>query len=140
VDNFPFNSAFSAISRLRANKLTDFRSIFLTETKYQGNARSIGEIDKEVESNGRVYTFTPFMKEGDNLTTIGYKLFTDKPLWILTRRPERIDEALTKFSLSEFLTSYQFEITLGRHIKSKNLDDAFILETLGQPTKRTKYF
>ncbi|MEO7990145.1 MAG: hypothetical protein ABI663_11420 [Chryseolinea sp.] len=108
--------------------------------KYNGKAANMEQISKELEPQGRVLIVAPFTDDGDYLTTIGYKLFTNKPLWVLTQTPEKIKEAIEVFSIEEFFESYKFELELEKGIKARTLTDAFILETLGQPNKRTKYF
>jgi len=109
-------------------------------TKYKGTARNIGQINKELEKLGRVYIVTPYTDNGDYLTSVGYILFTDKPLWVLTDSPDKIKDAITRFDLPEFLASWKFEFELENHVKKGVLTDLFILETLGAPTNRTKYF
>lgn len=108
-------------------------------TKYKGTAKTIAQISKELEEHGRVYVDIQSSSE-DEFTTVGYKLFTNKPLWILTDKPDKLKVAITKFDLNEFLTSWEFESELEKYIKKGLLSDIFILETLGGPTDRKKYF
>ncbi len=104
---------------------------------YKGDANNIGQINAELEENGRVYILSPY---ADTLMMVGYKLFTDKPLWVLTENPSIINNALGKFDLADFMESWEFEFELKKHIEEEVLSDIFIIETLGGPTSRVKYF
>lgn len=106
--------------------------------KYKGTAKTIGELNKQLEKRGRVYVYNPFPE--DNFTMVGYKLFTDKPLWVMTEDTAKILPAAKSLGLDEFFQSSMFEIELQSAIKKRVLDDAFILETLGQPQQKEKYF
>lgn len=106
--------------------------------KYKGVAKTIGELNKQLEKHSRVYVYSPIAD--DNLTLVGYKLFTSEPLWILTDDTTKIKNALRSFELNEFLHSWKFEFELKSYIKKAVLNDLFILETLGQPDGKTKYY
>jgi hypothetical protein len=108
-------------------------------TKYKGTAKNIAQINKELEEQGRVYVDIQ-SSSTDNFTTVGYKLFTNKPLWILTDNPDKVNDAITRFDLNDLMTSWKFESELEKYIKKGVLTDIFILETLGPPTNQAKYF
>lgn len=108
--------------------------------KYLGQAKNIAQLNKELEDHGRVYRVAPLADDGDVVTSVGYKLFTSTPLWVMTDDPKKVPKALEKFDLDEFLTSWKMETELEAHIKKGTLSDIFILETLGGPNSRQKYF
>lgn len=41
-------------------------------SKYKGKAKNIGQINKELEPQGRVYFFCPYADDKDFDTTVGY--------------------------------------------------------------------
>jgi len=104
--------------------------------KYIGIAHTMGEINLEMEEYGRVYIYT--YRKNDFSTDVGFKLFTDEPLWILTTDTNLIENAIKSFNLYEYLNSWEFEFDLERYIKMKTLTDIFILETIGKPDKTVK--
>jgi hypothetical protein len=110
---------------------------------YKRQAVNMNDINKDFDNCGRVKIETPFCSQepgADCLTSVGYKLFTDTPLWVLTNSPEKIPEAVKAFNVREYLLSWEFESDLETFIKKKCLTDAFILKTLGAPDDRSKYF
>src|ERR1700756_4849228 len=91
--------------------------------KYMGKANTIGELNKELEEKGRVY----------------YHLFTNKPLWVETADSTKIDSAINSFNLKVFFESSEFERLLEQNVEKKTLTKNFIIETLGQPDKKTQF-
>ena len=103
--------------------------------KYTGKAKSIGELNNELEERGRIY-YHLFESNGD-FTSVGFKLFTNKPIWVQTKDSTKIDSAILSFDLNKFFT-YDFERELESNVKEKTLTKDFILETLGQPDRKIK--
>src|SRR5690606_13455699 len=61
---------------------------------------------------GLVKLHTPFCSDqpsADCLTTVGYKLFSNTPLWVLTEEPDRIPDAIRAFDVRKYLLSWEFE-------------------------------
>jgi len=104
-------------------------------TLYPKSRKTINEINNDFDPHGRIYVKTLHSKKSFD---IGYRLFTDEPLWVLSEDTIKIKQAVKVFNLEEFLKGYQVEIELEKHIKSKSLTDIFIAETLGGPTWRDK--
>lgn len=101
--------------------------------KYKGDAENIYEINLEVEIKGRVYSPATLIDEGDSLTMVGFKLFTNEPLWVLTEDTSKLQRAINAFNYYEYMHSRRVELELKTSIERKNLDKAFILETWGRP-------
>lgn len=110
--------------------------------KYTGAAKNIGELNKEFDKYDRIYVYNPEGKEFiDNLTRVGFKLFTDNPFWVITKDSTNIQKAINSFDLKEYFnSSWRFQFDLENHIKEGTLTDLFILETLGAPNDKSKYF
>ncbi|MEP2771940.1 MAG: hypothetical protein ABJH05_07310 [Fulvivirga sp.] len=103
---------------------------------YQGNSHILEQINKEFDTHERVYHFTPFAGRGDDLTTVGFLLFTDSALWIQTSRKAVIDSAVAAFDLDKFYQSNEFRIELDAFIAKGVLDRRFVESTLGSPVKQ----
>lgn len=104
--------------------------------QYQGSSHILEGINKEFDEKERVYHFTPFAGLGDEITTVGFLLFTDSALWIQTSRKFIIDSAIAAFDLHKFYKSAEFRIELDAFIAKGALDESFILNTLGEPVKK----
>lgn len=110
---------------------------------YKRKAVNINDINSDFGPCGLVKLHTPFCSDqpsADCLTTVGYKLFSNTPLWVLTEEPDRIPDAIRAFDVRKYLLSWEFEFDLKAFIEKKCLTDAFILETLGPPDDRSKYY
>jgi hypothetical protein len=99
-------------------------------TKYQGSAKTMGELNLELEKEGRVYYH--IFEYKDEFTVVGFKLFTNIPLYIETTTPEIIDSAIKNFQISEYF-KYLIDIHLNNSIEQKNLKSNYFIETLGKP-------
>ena len=107
---------------------------------YKGESNTIGQLKAEFEDQGRVYLFAPYTDQDDYLTSIAFKLFTDEPLWVLIEDSTQIPQAIKCFNLNEFFQSWKFDYELIHYIKEGTLSDIFIIQTLGQPDRKTKSF
>lgn len=106
---------------------------------YQTSAKTIGELNQEIEEYGRVHVHIPAALETD-ISIVSFKLFTSTPLWVLTDNPKNIDTAIASFNLNEYFSSYLFENDLQSFIEKGSLTDLYILNSLGAPNIRTAYF
>lgn len=106
---------------------------------YKGNHHTLEGITHDLDSHGRVYHFSPFVANGDDVTTVGFLLFTDSALWVFTDNPEVIDSAINRFDLQKFYNSVEFRIELEAFIAEGHLTEQFILSTLGEPEKKRKF-
>lgn len=97
--------------------------------------KNINELNKHFDPHGRVYVD---VMPSEKITSIGYKLFTNNALWVLCEDTTGIRDAIANFDLEKFLSGYQAEMAIEKHIKTKTLTDIFILETLGPPSWRDK--
>jgi len=104
--------------------------------KYIGKAKTINDINKELAKGLPVYKHFPRIK--DDYSAVGFKMFTDIPIWVITEHPKRIKEYINSFDLSEFLHSWEFEFEIEMCIEKGNLTDIYLLESLGRPDKKTK--
>ena len=107
---------------------------------YMGKGKTFGQINNDLEKHGRVYVYMDYEDKDDPNVMIGFKLFTAEPLWIYIKDTSKIQKAINSYNLYEFLHSWNFESELERYIELGTLSDIFILETLGQPDNKTKYF
>ncbi|SKB82656.1 hypothetical protein [Maribacter arcticus] len=107
-------------------------------TDYAGSGTTINQLNKEFEEHGRVYTYDA--DNGDSMSMVGFKLFTNEPLWVLTDDKSTIQKSIESFNVDDFLYSYKCEMEIEKFIKKGTLSDIFILETLGQPDNKSKYF
>lgn len=103
---------------------------------YESSHHLLEQINKEFDVHNRVYHFTPFAGRGDDLTTVGFLLFTDSALWVQTSRKAMIDSAVAAFDLNRFYQSNEFRIELDAFIAKGVLDDVFITNTIGAPEKK----
>lgn len=106
---------------------------------YPHTGKTLEDVNFELEEHGRVYMHIP-KDIGEGTFLVGFKLFTNTPLWVATRDKTRIQSAIDSFELDEFLQSYKFEMELENYIEKGTLTDLYILETLGPPDNRDKYF
>ena len=112
--------------------------------KYTGEANTINQLNKVFEENGLCYTHMPAGESHpdfeDDYTLVAFKLFTNKPLYVITENPNKIQKAINSFDIDKFFDSYHFEMALESYIDKGNLFDLFILETLGTPSKQSTYY
>ncbi len=109
---------------------------FSNGKKYRGKAQTINQLNAEIAKGIPVYTH--IAKVGDDLSTVGFKMFTDEPLWVITEHPQNIKQQIASFSLQEFFDSWKFESAIESCIKNRNLTDLYLLQTLGKPASRTR--
>jgi hypothetical protein len=118
--------------------------VYLSNGKhFEGKpGRTIGDISKELnENNVYLHTYTFKIDDTVKFALVAFRLFTDIPLWLLgINDSSQIQSAIKTFDLEEFLTSWKFESELEKYIKKGTLTDIFILETLGPPNNKSKYF
>lgn len=103
---------------------------------YKGSSHTLEEINHDFDMQNRVYHFTPFAGKGDDITTVGFLLFTDSALWVQTHKKAMIDSAIAAFEINKFYSSHEFRIELDAFIAKGALDETFILNTLGEPDKK----
>lgn len=110
---------------------------------YKRVCKNINDINKDFDSMGRIKSFAPFCGEVDTdcFTHVGYKLFTDTPLYVMAESSEVAKKACEKgyFVLSEYLEGHDFEMDLDRFLSQKSITEGFILETLGVPDIKRRY-
>jgi hypothetical protein len=105
---------------------------------YKRACNSIIDINGDFDKDGRIKIFSPMCWDStryDCFTVIGYRLFTDEPLWVFTNSSEEIPHLVKAFNFQEYLRSSQLDHDLKDHITKETLTDDFILETLGVPDK-----
>ena len=102
--------------------------------KYKGKSKNINQLNAELFKNIPIYDY--FTQDGTDYPVVGFKLFTNEPLWIMTKHPDKIKKYIAEFNLSDFLTGWEFESELKKGIEKKYLTDLYILTTLGKPDKR----
>ena len=103
---------------------------------YKRLCTSIVDINADFDKEGRIRTFSPMCWDSakyDCFTVIGYKLFTDQPLWVFTNSDEDITKLVKSFDYQKYLGSPHFYYDLNEHVKKRTLTEGFILETLGSP-------
>jgi hypothetical protein len=103
-------------------------------TKYSGKAKTINQINAELAKSLPVYVFLGGTETDD--AVVGYKMFTNKPIWVITKNPKRIQEYILKFSLEAFLHSWEFTSGIEKCIKERTLTDRYLLQSLGKPDKK----
>jgi len=108
-------------------------------TAYKGSDNTLEAISNELESQNRVYHYKPFVAYGDEFTTVGFVLFTDSALWVMTKSPSQIDSAIRSFNKKKFFASQEFIIELEAFIAKGALDKSFVLATLGEPTRKRTF-
>lgn len=109
---------------------------------YKRKCKNILDINNDFDTYGRIRIEIPYCGDSVNqncFITVGYKLFTDDALWVLSDDPKKVTDAAKTFNLDEYLHSWAFDNDLKNFIKKKSLTDIFILETLGPPSDRIKY-
>ena len=106
-------------------------------TPYEGTELTINQLNDKFEKYGRVYSFNP---EIEGFYTVGFKLFTNEILYVATEDITKLDSAVSKFNLNDFFNSYVFEMYLETYIEEGTLYDLFIIETLGPPNEKSKYY
>jgi len=107
--------------------------------QYDGDKHTLEHISIEMEPEGRVYHYSPFIAAGDDITTIGFMLFTDSALWVMTHKPHLIDSAISLFDKRQFFESPEFSIALNAFINKGVLTKEFIRQTLGEPTHKRNF-
>jgi len=107
--------------------------------RYKGDHHSIEQISHDFEDKARVYHYSPFVAGGDEVTTVGFLLFTDSAMWVLTRNPAHIDSAINHFDLDKFYDSREFQIELDAFIANESLNEEFIIKTLGEPASKREF-
>jgi len=107
--------------------------------QYKGSHHSLEQISHDLEEKARVYHYSPFVASGDDITTVGFLLFTDSAMWVLTQNPTVIDSAINHFDLEKFFNSTEFQIELDAFIANESLTDSFILKTLGEPDSKRNF-
>src|SRR5687768_10360882 len=68
---------------------------------YKKACKTIGEINTDFDTQGRIKTFSPMCWDStryDCFVVIVYKLFTDQPLWVFTNSCEKIPEFVKSFN------------------------------------------
>jgi hypothetical protein len=103
-------------------------------SKYKGKSKNINQLNAELFKNIPIYDY--FTQDGDDYPVVGFKLFTNKALWIMTKHPNNIKKYIAKFNLSDFFEGWEFEEALKKGIEKKYITDIYIAETLGKPDKR----
>lgn len=97
---------------------------------YNGNARTIGQLDTELTKNGLVHMHLCEYK--DEYTMVGFKMFTAEPLWVETNYPESIDSAIRSFDIEHY-NKYELETDLYGKVEEPVISSDYFLETLGKP-------
>ncbi|MEJ6748665.1 MAG: hypothetical protein QNK60_01900 [Flavobacteriales bacterium] len=67
-------------------------------------------------------------------------MFTKHPIYVATTDVTKIQLAIASFNLEKFFDSYDFEMELETNITEGTLTDLFIIETLGHPDNKSKYY
>jgi hypothetical protein len=106
---------------------------------YPTSAKTIEELNQEIEEHGRVHVHISTALDAD-MSIVGFTLFTSTPLWVMTSSAKNIENAIASFSLSEYFSSFLFENDLQTFIDKGILTDLFILKNLGAPSNRAQYF
>jgi hypothetical protein len=104
---------------------------------YVGKSETIHQLNEEFAKGIPVYIF--HTKSKDDFTTVGFKMFTNKPIWVITKNPEHIQKYVNEFNLLDFLNSWEFKFEIDRCIEKRNLTDLFLLQSLGKPDKKIIY-
>lgn len=105
---------------------------------YKRPCKTIADINADFDSEGRIRTFSPMCWDSaryDCFVVIGYKLFTDQPLWVFTNSYENITEFVKTFNYQQYLGGPHFDHDLKDHITRRTLTDNFILEAFGVPNE-----
>lgn len=119
-------------------QLNDMLFYYPDGKPYKRVCTSIADINADFDKEGRIKTFSPMCWDSakyDCFTIIGYKLFTDQPLWVFTNSDEDITKLVRSFDYQKYLVSSNFYSDLNDHVKKRTLTEGFILETLGSPDK-----
>jgi hypothetical protein len=127
---FFLSTSFIAFSQSNTNDKQSLHFYYPDGTKYHGSAKTMGELNFELEKEGRVYYH--LFEYKDEFTIVGFKLFTNIPLYIETTTPEIIDSAIKNFQISDYF-KYFIDINLNNSIEQKNLKSSYFNETLGKP-------
>ena len=104
---------------------------------YKGTGKTFNQLNSEFAESGPIYNYTPNI---EGFYTVGFKLFTKQPIYVATTDVTKIQSAIAGFNLERFFNSYDFEMELETHIDEGALTDLFIIETLGQPDNKSKYY
>lgn len=112
-------------------------------TPYKRPVKNSADILKDFDNLGRVKFVTPFcgkIQPDDCLTTVAYKLFSDKPMFVIAQTADDAILAVdTGYNYGEYLLSRIFILNLDEFIKKKALTDKYIKETMGQPDSIKRY-
>jgi hypothetical protein len=130
------NNSLSKTDSSNSTRVTGFNFYYPNGVKYNGNAKTIGELNKELEEKGRVHLH--LYSSDSTLILVGFKLFTNVPLWIEISDSSLIDKAIKSFNLSTFF-ELDFKRLLITNINDKVLTKDFIIKTLGSPKQKIPY-
>jgi hypothetical protein len=111
-----------------------FVLLLLVTARYSGKAKTINQLNRELAKSTPVYVFN--LGEETDYTVVGFRMFTDKPIWVITKHPKQIQDYISKFSLSDFLQGWEFTFEIEKCIKEHNLTDLYLLQSLGRPDKK----
>lgn len=117
---------------------TDMLFYYPDGKPYKKACRTISDINADFDNDGRIGTFSPMCWDSaryDCFVVIGYKLFTDRPLWVFTNNRRKIPEFLSAFDYTKYLESTHLDSDFKDHIIKKTLTDEFIMETFGLPNR-----
>lgn len=113
--------------------LAQFRHMYYPDgTRYEGTSKSYNQLDSELVAGIPIHLYLTPNADG----TVGFKMFTDTPVWVDTEHPEDIKELIASFDLSEYLHGWQFENDLRSCIQKRNLTDLYLLQSLGAPDRK----
>lgn len=96
-------------------------------------AKSIAKVNQIV---GVKYSYIHFDCETSD--AVGYKMLTNKPIWIITDNPKSIPFLLMSFDHKKYLSSWRFEFDLNYMIKEKGLTDLYLTEAIGTPDNKKR--
>ena len=108
---------------------------------YKRECKNIADINADFDREGRIKVFSPMCWDStryDCFVVIGYKLFTNQPLWVFTNTSEKIPEFVNSFNYHEYLESPHFDHDIKQQIAKRTLTDEFIMEAFGIPNQTNR--
>lgn len=90
------------------------------------------------KSLGINYSHVVDIEKNGNYESVGFKMLTKTPIWVITQQPKSIPQLIKSFNYSKYLSSSEVEMDLDRMIKDKALTDLYLSQSFGPPDNRVK--
>lgn len=75
-------------------------------------------------------------QEDDPVAIVYFELFSDRPMFVYTRHPERVTQYIASYDHRAYLTSWQFPFDLRSEGLLNGVTDLYFFEAIGAPDSR----